>query len=1061
MVTSIQEQEESTVNDQCKPSDLIVSAPRTLRRRQHLSCCPSCRQSCMKTDRTLVCRVLVADKFYALDDETKKRKRIVCEYHYYSHFGLMCQQCHQPLLRTANNELQCRNQCLRCPDCVTKAATDSEEACFDHNGTTYCRYHFSMLPDSRCAGCDQAILKQFVEHRNHADKKWHPECYMIFKFWNVQLASFKKTDDKGSPKPKDVKELREVQMATEHEVNRIWTDLSAFEESSATCISDMLLHVAAGAYLEGLRMANQFVIHLEVLFAALDEMNKMLVQHGQELQCIHESRLVCKQVIRFFNLLAQQDDIPMKNETGVTQELLSLVTNLAQNLKTLIRIGLTETLRLERQFGMKEAIFEFLQHLLQLEKKRVWIAGRYWFKDSPFPKTVGLDLTLAGRCRGCSQTIEEACYMVQNYRWHSSCFVCHRCQRRLVDAQFSTKVRLYENDRQTILLCDACERNDTNECDIVTVSQLDQYLYLLKMALARLYLKIHLEDDNPGIVSKQQQGILQNYPIKLKSDAMISQHRSYLLDRMDVNRRNTTPPGRRRQSLFGSVNLGSIKRTKSVHLDCINETSCEGNEPNALSRRSMTPEPALPSSDWLTQTPQLLPVTQSTSSRLDSLRRALSTRRRRGPLQGVFDPDQSHPVGLFLHRAQRASICSQVPSTDGTTTIVSSSSYRLIDLSLLQDFAVQHVAVLQIERSVRHAFTLEELVALVENKKTSLWNKLKTHIRTNKHHHPSEIGMKTFNMPLSLVAARTKQTTISHHAENNPHVTSNLAVCFSERSLVPEFLQNCVLALLQMDMAVEGVFRKNGNIRELKEMCDSIDRKMMTVDRLMKESPIQLSALLKRYLRELPEPLLTFKLHKLFLVALSMKTEAETKSVLHLACCMLPKANRDTMHLLFLFLKWVASHKENKMDISNLARVIAPSVLYAHPAAKISPLERQTNAQREIRVVEMLIQNQEEFGLVPVDLIVVLQDPRIVEILNENDLSTKAFIKACSQLIKAPFPTETPIPPPSPISPRPTPSRSATLPFNDNRAAFPIIVKPSTTTAMKQANRKSWIPGRH
>jgi hypothetical protein len=37
----------------------------------------------------------------------------------------------------------------------------------------------------------------------------------------------------------------------------------------------MLLNVAAGAYKEGVRMANQFIMHLEVLFSALD----LLQQH--------------------------------------------------------------------------------------------------------------------------------------------------------------------------------------------------------------------------------------------------------------------------------------------------------------------------------------------------------------------------------------------------------------------------------------------------------------------------------------------------------------------------------------------------------------------------------------------------------------------------------------------------------------------------------------------------------------------------------------------------------------------------------------------------------------
>jgi len=72
----------------------------------------------------------------------------------------------------------------------------------------------------------------------------------------------------------------------------------------------------------------------------------------------------------------------------------------------------------------------------------------------------------------------------------------------------------------------------------------------------------------------------------------------------------------------------------------------------------------------------------------------------------------------------------------------------------------------------------------------------------------------------------------------------------------------------QMDMSVEGIFRRNGNIRKLKELSDEIDKNPNSVQ-LNQESPIQIAALIKKFLRELPDPLLTFKLHKLFITAQS------------------------------------------------------------------------------------------------------------------------------------------------------------------------------------------------
>lgn len=73
-----------------------------------------------------------------------------------------------------------------------------------------------------------------------------------------------------------------------------------------------------------------------------------------------------------------------------------------------------------------------------------------------------------------------------------------------------------------------------------------------------------------------------------------------------------------------------------------------------------------------------------------------------------------------------------------------------------------------------------------------------------------------------------------------------------------------------VDMSVEGIFRKNGNIRRLKELTDAIDRDPSSVD-LTQDNAVQLAALLKKFLRELPEPLLTFKLHRLLVASQCMR----------------------------------------------------------------------------------------------------------------------------------------------------------------------------------------------
>ena len=85
--------------------------------------------------------------------------------------------------------------------------------------------------------------------------------------------------------------------------------------------------------------------------------------------------------------------------------------------------------------------------------------------------------------------------------------------------------------------------------------------------------------------------------------------------------------------------------------------------------------------------------------------------------------------------------------------------------------------------------------------------------------------------------------------------------CFSLQILVRGLMYSCCI-----DMSVEGMLRKNGNIRRLKELTDAIDRDPSSVD-LTQDNAVQLAALLKKFLRELPEPLLTFKLHRLLVAS--------------------------------------------------------------------------------------------------------------------------------------------------------------------------------------------------
>jgi hypothetical protein len=74
------------------------------------------------------------------------------------------------------------------------------------------------------------------------------------------------------PPPELSSELEVVrQLTTVDKVSRILHVLSAFEESSAECIQQMLIDFSNQSYQHGVVQAEKFICHIEALFLALDK----------------------------------------------------------------------------------------------------------------------------------------------------------------------------------------------------------------------------------------------------------------------------------------------------------------------------------------------------------------------------------------------------------------------------------------------------------------------------------------------------------------------------------------------------------------------------------------------------------------------------------------------------------------------------------------------------------------------------------------------------------------------------------------------------------------------
>jgi hypothetical protein len=245
---------------------------------------------------------------------------------------------------------------------------------YEHNGQVYCHFHYSTRCAARCASCHSAILKQYVEiNRNSRDETYHPECYMISKFWNVKLAPSRPS---SAPPLHDEEEkrynptsLRGFQRRMDSMVHRIWTVLSAFEESSAACISDMLRFVSGGSYLDAVHSAERFIFHVEVLLAALDDIHHLYVSHDavRTFSYARESRMLCRKTVDLFTSLSNAQKETSRQ--GMTQELLALITGIAHFLKILIRIALLGALKLQREYPEPDGVSRFLGPLQRMAEE--------------------------------------------------------------------------------------------------------------------------------------------------------------------------------------------------------------------------------------------------------------------------------------------------------------------------------------------------------------------------------------------------------------------------------------------------------------------------------------------------------------------------------------------------------------------------------------------------------------------------------------------------------------------------------------------------------------------
>jgi hypothetical protein len=194
---------------------------------------------------------------------------------------------------------------------------------------------------------------------------------------------------------------------------------------------------------------------------------------------------------------------------------------------------------------------------------------------------------------------------------------------------------------------------------------------------------------------------------------------------------------------------------------------------------------------------------------------------------------------------------------------------------------------------------------------------------------------------------------------------------------LPSVVEDTLRVLEQQGLSAEGLFRKSPSAKEvdaLKRLYDGswaratalvvchhltspssslaegqpADRKKYA---LQVADPITVGSLLKLWLRELPDPLLTKALYGMFIDAGANEDEKARVANLRLLVKGLPLYNRNVLRPLLALLQKVALHSEiNKMTAENLAIIFAPTLLSSANLA---------DTQSSITVTLALITHQE------------------------------------------------------------------------------------------------------
>lgn len=167
-------------------------------------------------------------------------------------------------------------------------------------------------------------------------------------------------------------------------------------------------------------------------------------------------------------------------------------------------------------------------------------------------------------------------------------------------------------------------------------------------------------------------------------------------------------------------------------------------------------------------------------------------------------------------------------------------------------------------------------------------------------------------------------------------------------------IEACVMMLLETGMQEEGLFRIAAGASKLKKLKAALDCSTSQLEEFYSD-PHAVAGALKSYLRELPEPLMTYQLYEEWIHASNISDPDKRLQALWVVCDMLPKAYKTNFRYLLKFLARLSLESDvNKMTASNIAIVLGPNLLWAKTEGSLTEMAATTSVH-VVSIIELII----------------------------------------------------------------------------------------------------------